>query len=129
MAIFGYVIYQRCRWKIVVGRVGRRLTSDLKVYFHRTRHTYEASFSLDGKMITAPISLNTVFHGYTFASAESQSAVLLVHPAHPTNVRLLYLGDEISFARVWVMPAAAFIVTCLGSWLLFDGLWSSLQPL
>lgn len=127
--LFGYVVYQRCTWKIVIGRLEKRLTSDFKVRFQRGQHVYEASFMVDGKAVTALTSFNPVFHGYTLASAQYLPAVFLVHPTNPTNVRLLYLGDQVSTARVWIFPIMAFTFTCLSSWLIFTGLWSSLAPL
>lgn len=83
----------------MVGRVGRRLTSDLKVYFHRTRHTYEASFSLDGKMITAvvqktqsqpvtpriPVNIQDILKSQNTGVGKSANSGIINIPGKSTN--------------------------------------------
>jgi hypothetical protein len=119
--IFGYIIYQRCTWKIVKGVMGRRLIKGMALALStRKGFIYEVSFVYSGQPVIALVTLLTAFHGYYFNSAEGKSVFLLVHPDNPKKVKILYLGEEFSWAAVWVLPAMAFILTLLASYFLLS---------
>lgn len=119
--VFGYVIYQRCTWKIVKGVMGRRLIKGIALALStRKRFMYEVSFVFNGQPVVAIVALLTAFHGYYFGSAEGKSVFLLVHPNDPKKVKILYVGEDFSWAAVWVLPATAFILTLLATYFLLS---------
>ncbi|MBP6944822.1 hypothetical protein KBD61_00830 [Patescibacteria group bacterium] len=119
--VFGYVIYQRCTWKIVKGVMGRRLIKGIALALStRKRFMYEVSFVFNGQPVVAIVALLTAFHGYYFGSAEGKSVFLLVRPDDPKKVKILYVGEDFSWAAVWVLPATAFILTLLGTYFLLS---------
>ncbi len=129
LTVFGYIVYQRLAWRVLVGTLIKREVSTVKVLFGgpHPAHPYRVEYSFDGVPMASSVVLNVTLFGWRYLSAENQSAVLLVNPQNPKSVKLLYLGDTISTGRVWVTPAMALILTVLFSWLIVDGFSSSLS--
>lgn len=126
-SMFGYVVYQRLAWKIVIGTLRKRETSMAKILFHPNPiHVYNVDYSANGEVITTSLTLNPAFAGWYLFSAENQPVVVLVHPNNQKNVKLLYVGDEISLTRIWILPATMFILALFATWFLWEGFSSSL---
>lgn len=128
--IFGYIIYQRLTWRIVVGTLNERETSTAKVLLGggpNPVHTYKVGYSIDGVPFVSSVLLSVRHHGWQLLSAENQPVILLVNPKNQKIVKLLYMGDDVSVGRIWAGPATALILTLLFSWLIVNGLSSSLS--